>query len=284
MWPSRCATGPRCWPTLRPGRPRSLADAAPAHALQQGGRQPDPRHVRRAPGRAGDVQADRGTPEALVTDSGGVFLAPTPSALRGARHPQAEIARRQAWQNLIEANFGAQMRMADYGFARATTWEEWLRVHEQWVDDFNAQAHWAHRQREEGRRTPAELLDRAVARPVAEAARHRVFYTLRFGRVLDARGYARSGIGRCTGSAAWRGSRPASGSTARSSPSSIATSPSPSSASPPPPANATSRQSRCCGRSRRRSAPRGRLLPLDDALAEGFARPGLRTAPKTPGR
>jgi putative transposase len=133
-----------------------------------------------------------GTPETLVADSGGVFLATHAQRIYQALTiRKAEIAQRQPWQNLIEANFGAQMRMADYGFASAATWEELLRVHEQWVDDFNGQAHWAHRQREDGRRTPAEVLGHVVARPVAEDTLHRVFYTLRFGRVLDARGYAR---------------------------------------------------------------------------------------------
>jgi len=133
-----------------------------------------------------------GTPEALGTDSGAVFLATQAQRIYAALAiRKAEIARRQAWQSLIEANFGAQMRMADHGFATSTTWEELLRVHEQWVDDFNDQAHWAHREREDGRRTPAEVLDRVVARLVDEATLHRVFYTLRFGRILDARGYAR---------------------------------------------------------------------------------------------
>ncbi len=133
-----------------------------------------------------------GVPTALVTDSGGVFLANHAQRIYAALGiRKEEIARRQPWQNLIEANFGVQMRMADHGFAKAATWEELLRVHEQWVDDFNGQAHWAHRGREDGRRAPAEVLDRVVARPVAEASLHRVFYTLRFGRVLDAGGYAR---------------------------------------------------------------------------------------------
>ena len=127
-----------------------------------------------------------------MTDSGGVFLAAQAQRIYAALGiRKAEIARRQPWQNLIEANFGAQMRMADHGFARATSWENLLRVHEQWVDDFNGQSHWAHRDREDARRTPAAVLDRVVARPIAEEALHRVFSTLRFGRVLDARGYAR---------------------------------------------------------------------------------------------
>ncbi len=70
-----------------------------------------------------------------MTDSGGVFLATQAQRIYGVLAiRKAEIARRQAWQNLIEANFGAQMRMADHGFAQATTWEELLRVHEGWVE------------------------------------------------------------------------------------------------------------------------------------------------------
>ena len=133
-----------------------------------------------------------GIPEALVTDSGGVFLA---THIRRIYETLAirkeEIARRQAWQNLLEANFGTQGRMADDGFARAATWEELLRVHEQWMDDYNAQMHWAHQRREDGRRSPAAVLDRAVGRPIDEATLHRVFYTVRFGRVLGPEGYAR---------------------------------------------------------------------------------------------
>ncbi len=133
-----------------------------------------------------------GVPTALVTDSGGVFLAHHAQriyATLGIR--KAEIARRQAWQSLIEANFGVQMRMADYHFAKATTWAELLRVHEQWMDDFNAQMHWAHRLREDGQHSPDEVLDGARGAAVDEEALRRVFFTLRIGRVLDARGYAR---------------------------------------------------------------------------------------------
>jgi len=66
-----------------------------------------------------------GVPTALITDSGGVFLANHAQRIYvalGIR--KEEIARRQPWQNLIEANFGVQMRMADHGFAKAATWEE----------------------------------------------------------------------------------------------------------------------------------------------------------------
>ncbi len=133
-----------------------------------------------------------GIPESLVTDSGGVFLANHIRRIYQALGiRKEEIARRQAWQNLLEANFGTQARMADYGFAAATTWEELLRVHEHWMEDYNAQMHWAHRQREDGRHSPDEVLDGARGAAVDEETLRRTFFTLRIGRVLDARGYAR---------------------------------------------------------------------------------------------
>lgn len=133
-----------------------------------------------------------GIPEALVTDSGGVFLANHIRRIYevlGIR--KEESARRQPWQNLLEANFGTQARMADYGFANVATWEALLQVHEQWMGDYNAQTHWAHQRRDDGLRSPREVLAGAMGRPIDESALHRVFYTVRFGRVLGAEGYAR---------------------------------------------------------------------------------------------
>lgn len=134
-----------------------------------------------------------GVPDVLVSDSGGIFAT--------AKHAKAidkalgiekrEIERRQPWQSLIEANFGVQSRMADWDFAKATTWAELLAVHDQWVADFNYQIHWAHRQREDGRRSPAEVLGWVSGRQWTPEELHRVFYTTRFGRKLDRTGYVR---------------------------------------------------------------------------------------------
>lgn len=133
-----------------------------------------------------------GRPKGLVTDSGGVFLANHARRIYDALGiRKEEIAKRQAWQNLLEAQFGTQARMADYAFARADTWDELLRVHEQWMTDYNDQMHWAHRQRKDGRLSPKEVLDGVRGRSIDEGQLHRVFYTLRFGRVLDGGGYAR---------------------------------------------------------------------------------------------
>jgi hypothetical protein len=48
--------------------------------------------------------------------------------------------------------------MADHRFAEAETWTELVAAHDRFVEDYNAQAHWAHRERADGRRSPSEVL------------------------------------------------------------------------------------------------------------------------------
>jgi hypothetical protein len=133
-----------------------------------------------------------GTPEALVSDGGSVFRANQALQIYAALGiTKEQIAKRQAWQSYIETNFNVQRRMADYHFAQATTWSEVQAVHDRWVADFNFQAHWAHRQRDDGRHSPAEVLGWVHGRVYTPADLHRTFYTTRFGRRLDRHGYVR---------------------------------------------------------------------------------------------
>lgn len=134
-----------------------------------------------------------GLPETLVSDSGAVFVtakqAKTIYEALGIRKEQIE--RRQPWQSYIETTFKVQRRMADWHFAKATTWAELLAVHDQWVMDFNYQVHWAHRERDDNRRSPRDVLGWVSGRPVTPEVLHRVFYRTRFGRKLDRMGYVR---------------------------------------------------------------------------------------------
>jgi transposase InsO family protein len=133
-----------------------------------------------------------GAPEALVTDNGSVFLAKEAQRIyRALGIEKREIDRRQPWQSYIEAAFGVQRRMADWAFARATSWPELLAVHDQWVTDYNYQDHFAHQHRPEDRRSPAAVLYTVCGRLFAPEELHRIFYTMRFGRVLDRAGYIR---------------------------------------------------------------------------------------------
>ncbi len=133
-----------------------------------------------------------GSPEALVTNGGGVFRANQALAIfarLGIRKEQ--IAKRQPWQSLIETQFNVQRRMADWPFAQATTWNGLLAAHDRFVADFTHQVHWAHRQREDGRHSPAEVLGWVGGKRHAPEELHRIFHSTRFGRRLDRLGYCR---------------------------------------------------------------------------------------------
>ncbi len=133
-----------------------------------------------------------GAPEHLVSDGGGVFRAKQAKRVYEALGIQKrEIERRQPWQSYIETQFNVQRRMADWHFAQATTWEELLAVHDRWVVDFNYQSHWAHRDRQDSRRSPAEVLGWVHGVQLSPEELHRIFYSTRFGRKVDELGYVR---------------------------------------------------------------------------------------------
>jgi len=133
-----------------------------------------------------------GVPEALVSDSGGIFRAKQAQQIYAALGiTKLQIDRRQAWQSYIETNFNVQRRMADWHFAQATSWVEFLALHDRWVVDFNYQVHWAHRERQDGRHSPAEVLGWVSGRACSVEDLQRVFTATRFGRTLNRAGYLR---------------------------------------------------------------------------------------------
>lgn len=81
--------------------------------------------------------------------------------------------------------------MADWHFAKAQDWPELVGAHERFVEDYDAQEHWAHRERKDGRRSPAEVLGFVSGVRHREEELGRAFFSSRFVRVLDALGYAR---------------------------------------------------------------------------------------------
>jgi putative transposase len=133
-----------------------------------------------------------GAPDALVSDGGGVFRAKQAQHIYGrVGLLKLTIAPRQSWQSYIETAFNVQRRMADWHFAQATTWPELLTIHDQWVADYNYQVHWAHREREDDRHSPAQVLGWVHGRHHTPEELHRIFYATRFGRVLNRAGYVR---------------------------------------------------------------------------------------------
>ena len=132
-----------------------------------------------------------GSPEALVIDSGRIFLADRAKdiyeALGITKH---EIEKGQAWQNYSETTFGIQQRMADWHFRRAESWAELVEAHAKWVADYNAQDHFAHEGRKDGKHSPQEVLGWLTEVRYHPKDLERVFFSTRFTRKLDGLGYA----------------------------------------------------------------------------------------------
>ena len=133
-----------------------------------------------------------GAPEVLVSDSEGLFRANQAEAIYGSLGiTKKEIEKGQPWQSYIESAFSVQQRLVDYNFQRAQSFEEIVAAHDQFVADYNTQKHFAHDDRTDGRKSPAEVLGWLVSvRHVSEEL-ERAFFSARFVRKLDASGYAR---------------------------------------------------------------------------------------------
>lgn len=133
-----------------------------------------------------------GSPEALVTDSGSVFLADRAKAIYAALGIEKhQIEKGAPWQNFSEATFGIQKRMADFHFEKAGNWQELVAAHDRWIENYNLQRHFAHEEREDGRRSPVEVLSFLTGIRYHPEDLQRAFFSTRYVRILDALGYAR---------------------------------------------------------------------------------------------
>ena len=133
-----------------------------------------------------------GCPQRLVTDNGSVFRAKQAMAIYEALDIQKEwIHKKQSWENLIESHFSIMRRMSNYHFELVTSWEGAKQTHRRFVEDYNQQPHWGHRQRDDLRHSPAEVLGWVTGKMRTPEQLHRIFYATRFLRSLDRFGYAR---------------------------------------------------------------------------------------------
>ena len=134
-----------------------------------------------------------GAPERLVTDGGGIFKAgQAQSVYRALGMEKEQIDRGKPWQSYIETTFNIQRRMADFYFEKAESLPDLVAAHDRFVEDYNAQNHWAHQDREDGRGSPRDVLGFYTG-PLRyrEDDLERAFFSARFTRVLDPLGYAR---------------------------------------------------------------------------------------------
>ena len=133
-----------------------------------------------------------GAPEILVSDSEALFRANQVLSIYSALGiTKKEIEKGQPWQSYIESAFSVQQRLVDYHFLKAQSFEEIIAAHDQFVADYNTQKHFAHDDRKDGRRSPAEVLGWLVSVRHVPEELERAFFSVRFVRKLDASGYAR---------------------------------------------------------------------------------------------
>jgi hypothetical protein len=76
-------------------------------------------------------------------------------------------------------------------FAKAESWEDLVAEHDVWLERHNTQRHGAHERREDGKRSPAEVLGAVRVVRYHPVDLQRAFFSSRFTRTLDALGYAR---------------------------------------------------------------------------------------------
>jgi transposase InsO family protein len=79
--------------------------------------------------------AEYGCPEAIVSDNGSVFTAGAYLSILKALEIEAlHIEKGKPWQNLIEAQFKVQLRLADFKFEQAQTLEAIQNEHAAFID------------------------------------------------------------------------------------------------------------------------------------------------------
>src|SRR5579871_580272 len=133
-----------------------------------------------------------GAPEALVSDGGSVFKANFAFEIYeqlGIRKEQIE--RRRPWQNYVETHFALMKRLEAYDLAKATSWEQFCATHAKFVADYNWQEHFAHQDRDDGLRSPSEVLGWVHGRFVELPTLDQIFHARHASRHLNQRGYIR---------------------------------------------------------------------------------------------
>jgi len=131
-----------------------------------------------------------GCPQAVVSDNGRVFTAGDYCAiLRDLEIEPLHIEKGKPWQNLIEAQFKVQLRLADFTFEQAQTLEDVQNQHAAFIETFHTTPHWAHRHRADGAHTPVAVLGWLKGRGVEPQRLRQLFGRTEFLRTVNRHGF-----------------------------------------------------------------------------------------------
>jgi putative transposase len=82
----------------------------------------------------------------------------------------------------IEAHFGIMQRLADYYLNKAPTLDEIKKAHRKFIRDYNCQIHFAHRERNDNRHSPQDVLRGVIARTLPALTLACIFFATEFTR------------------------------------------------------------------------------------------------------
>ena len=111
------------------------------------------------------------------------------SILKALEIESKYIELRKPWQNLIEAQFKVQLRLADFKFEQARTVEEIQSLHAAFIETFNTTRHGAHQDRPDHRRTPVDVLGWVRGRAVDPERLRHLFGRVQFLRTVNPYGF-----------------------------------------------------------------------------------------------
>jgi transposase/transposase InsO family protein len=130
----------------------------------------------------------------IISDHGGQFQSGDFARVNqrlGIHHEMYEKG--HPWQNLIESQFGIQARIGEYHWERCPTIAAAVAFHRELIRDHNRLPHWAHRFRQDQKRTPLAVLGAAHGKQVEPAILQRAFGQRYCQRRIDAQGFVRLG-------------------------------------------------------------------------------------------
>jgi transposase InsO family protein len=133
-----------------------------------------------------------GCPEMIVSDNGAVFQAHAYLNILEALSIQPKyIDKGKPWQNLIEPQFKVQLRLADVKFEQTQTLPDLQNLHAEFIQTFNTTPHWAHRDRDDQRRTPNDVPGWVRGRAVDLNQLRQLFHQVEFNRAVNRYGFVR---------------------------------------------------------------------------------------------
>jgi transposase len=129
-----------------------------------------------------------GTPEFLISDSGGAFTSHEFEAVckrLGIDHKPMESTKGQSYLNWMETHFNIQRRLYDYQFSLSRTPLEFEQTHRRFLEVYNSTAHLGLLQEKFERPIPLEVLGEAKGRLYTSEELERKFARALFPRTTN---------------------------------------------------------------------------------------------------